>query len=188
MRIKSRWNSKDKEHSVEESAGVMAGIAWRIAANTLLNLENEGFQTQTQLQRVEVIEEFVAFLLHVLDRLIYERMEQDSRTLFISSAARSAAGIVNDNRRDIQGSGDYSAAFVGLLNTRMQAYAEMSFNDGEPGFNMRCYLGDRMAEKMGPKYNRWIQDQILQIEAPDALVGLKRALNNVLGDADTRLA
>ena len=52
VRIRSRWNAKGKARSLEENAGALAFIEWRIAQATLLNLENEGFQTDTQAQRV----------------------------------------------------------------------------------------------------------------------------------------
>jgi hypothetical protein len=48
VRIRSQWNDKKRRRSVEETAGALAFIEWRIAGQTLLNLENEGFQTDTQ--------------------------------------------------------------------------------------------------------------------------------------------
>ena len=44
MRIRSHWNDKKKKRSLEEVAGALAFIEWRIAGQALLNLENEGFQ------------------------------------------------------------------------------------------------------------------------------------------------
>ena len=41
------------------SPAALAFIEWRIAGKALLNLENEGFQTDTQLQRLDVLQEFV---------------------------------------------------------------------------------------------------------------------------------
>jgi hypothetical protein len=77
VRIKSRWNQKERARSIQETASALGFIMWRIAQNALLSLENEGFQTDTQVQRLDVIEEFLAFLLHVVDRRVYDRMDQD---------------------------------------------------------------------------------------------------------------
>ena len=65
VRIRSRWNDKRKKRSLEDVAGALAFIEWRIAGAALLNLENEGFQTDSQSQRLDVLQEFCAFLIHV---------------------------------------------------------------------------------------------------------------------------
>ena len=52
MRIKSRWSKRGKTHTVEEIAGAVAFITWRIAGNCLLSLENNDFQTDTHEQRL----------------------------------------------------------------------------------------------------------------------------------------
>ena len=48
MRVKTRWNNKSKPHSIQDIASAMGFNTWRIACNGVLNLENEGFQTDTQ--------------------------------------------------------------------------------------------------------------------------------------------
>jgi hypothetical protein len=42
MRVRTRWNQKDKERSLEEIASVVAANTWKIAGESLLFLENEG--------------------------------------------------------------------------------------------------------------------------------------------------
>jgi hypothetical protein len=69
VRVKSKWNKKDKVHTLDEIGGAAAFILWRIAQQGLLNLENEGFQTDTRAQRIDVITEFLAFLVHRLCRM-----------------------------------------------------------------------------------------------------------------------
>lgn len=181
MRIKSRWNVKGKTHSVEETAGALAGICWRIAANGVLELENEGFQTDTQAQRLDVMTEYLAYLIHIVDRMSYETLEEAERHAFITALALAAARIMQDNLRDLGAIEPPPADFIETLNARMSDYAAMSFTEaGEPGFSLRCALGDNIAARMGPKDNRWIQDQVLEIEAPRLLKPLNKALDDLL--------
>ena len=57
LRVKNKWQDKNRERSIEDTAGVVAFNLWKIASANVLNLENEGFQTDTQSQRIDVIEE-----------------------------------------------------------------------------------------------------------------------------------
>ena len=77
MRIKSKWSLKDRERTLAETGGAMAFILWRIGQQGVLNLENEGFQTDTNSQRLDIMGEFMGFLVHVVDRMMANRLEQD---------------------------------------------------------------------------------------------------------------
>ena len=55
MRIRSKWNEKNRDRSPEEIAGVVAFIAWRICAQDVQDLEKNDFQTDTQVQRLAII-------------------------------------------------------------------------------------------------------------------------------------
>ena len=180
MRIKSRWNQKERARSIQETASALGFIMWRIAQNALLNLENEGFQTDTQAQRLDVIEEFLAFLLHVVDRRVYDRMDQDERSAFLNALARKLSDFVQDNARDFLGKGDHRTPFIRLVNERMDVYSEFAFRDGEPGFSLKRYLGDCVTGVMGARDSKWIDDQVMDVEVPEALKTLNRGFANLL--------
>ena len=175
MRIKTRWSKKDKERSAEEIAGALAFIVWRIGAAGLLSLENEGFQTDTYTQRLKVLSEFLAFLIHVTDRMTYERFTEEERERFVTALALKIAQVMEDNMRDLIGPGDYKGPFIELLNERLADYSEFSYTEEGPGFGFKRYFGERVTEVMGPKDGRWITDQIMDAEVPDALKTLRRA-------------
>jgi hypothetical protein len=179
VRVKSKWSDKRRERSMAEVGGAAAFILWRIAQQGLLNLENEGFQTDTQAQRLNVMGEFVAFLVHLADRLKAEQLNLDERTEFITSLARHLADTMQENRTDAQGKGEYRSALINLLNERAADYAEFSMPDGEPGYAMRRYFGDNVRAVMGAKDNQWITDQVMDIEVPEALPPLKKALREL---------
>ncbi|MFN2308355.1 MAG: hypothetical protein ABR553_01260 [Gammaproteobacteria bacterium] len=180
MRIKTRWNNQDKARSIGEVTSALGFTLWRIGQSALLNLENEGFQTDTQLQRVEVMQEFMAFLIHMVDRMAYERMDDLERAEFISALARKVADYVQDNMRDILGNGDHRAPFIERLNARMDEYSDFAVIDGEPSFQMSRYFGDRMTGVLGERQRKWVATQIIDIEAPAAMKTLRRAVNNLI--------
>ncbi len=179
MRVKSRWSNKGRERSLTEIGSVAAFVVWRIAQQGTLNLENEGFQTDTNAQRLDVIAEFVAFLLHMVDRLKAEELELEERQEFIGALARHLANQMQENRTDAQGKGEYRQAMITLLNERAADYAEFTVSEGKPGYALKRYFGEKVRAVMGEKDNQWITDQVMEIEVPAALQPLNKALRDL---------
>lgn len=186
MRIRSHWNDKKKKRSLEEVAGALAFIEWRIAAKALLNLENEGFQTDTQLQRLDVLQELCAFLIHITDRMVHDSMNDEERQRFIVELALKTADTYHDNRVDSEGRGqDFRQPFIEVLNTRMADYADFRFEGGVPGYAFKRYLGEQVTNSMGPKDRKWISDQVMEIEVPAMLKTLKKGINDLFEFGNT---
>ncbi|MCZ6578721.1 MAG: hypothetical protein O6927_05160, partial [Gammaproteobacteria bacterium] len=82
MRVNKKWNQKSRSRSVEQMANAVAAAIWKLAAQVLLNLENENFETTTQGQRLDVMEELVIFLVHMSDRRIIVQTDADNRAAF----------------------------------------------------------------------------------------------------------
>jgi hypothetical protein len=180
VRIRSRWNDRKKERSLEEIAGALAFIEWRIAGKALLDLENEGFQTDTQLQRLDVLQELCAFLIHVTDRKVHADMSDEERQRFIIALSLKLADTYHDNRVDAEGRGqDFRKPFIDLLNNRMADYADFRFEDGAPGYAFKRYLGDCVTNSMGPRDSKWISDQVMEIEVPAMLKTLEKGLKDL---------
>ena len=174
MRIKASWSKKEKQRSLAETASALSFICWRVGMNTLLNLENEGFQTTSNLQRLSVVEEIMAFLLQVTDRLVYESMDEESRSIFINLLAKKMADYVQDNARDTLGNGDHRSPFIKKLNQRAEDYSEFRFTDGKPGFNFTRFLGDRLTAVLGETDSKWITNHVQQIEVPEILANYNK--------------
>lgn len=185
MRVKSKWNIRDRERSLSETGGALAFILWRIAQQGTLNLENEGFQTDTNAQRLDIITEFVAFLVHLVDRMTAEQLTREQRQEFISSLAQHLADTMQENRTDAQGKGEYRQPLIDRLNERAVDYAEFTFSDNEPGFAFRRYFGENVRMVMGERDNKWITDQVMDIEAPEAMKPLRKALRDLLPPAES---
>jgi hypothetical protein len=189
VRIKSRWKDKGRKRSLEEIGGALAFIEWRIAGQALLNLENEGFQTDTQSQRLDVLQEICAFLVHVTDRRVHEPLDEQERQRFIIALALKLADTYHDNRVDCEGRGkDFRQPFIDTLNNRMAEYAEFRFEDGAPGYAFKRYLGERITDTMGPRDRKWISDQVMDIEIPEMLKTLNKGLGELFSSGNTEKA
>lgn len=180
MRVRSKWSRKDKTHSAEEIGGALAFIAWRIATNAVLNMENHDYETSTQQQRLDIIAEFLCFTLHMIDRMTIEKFTPEERQRFMMELGLKSAKHMEDNRRDIEGPGEYKQAFIDLLNARLAEYSECTYSEEEgASFVMRRLFGDHVTRVMGAKNQKWVTAQIIDIEVPDMCRTLDKSVPNL---------
>ena len=193
IRIKDKWHESQRNRptpkSLQDSAGALAFIGWRVALDRAQNLNREGFRYDSDIERVGVISEFVAFEIQVADRLAYEFLDDDDRELFINALGQRFADHMQDNLSDLGGPRNYRDAFIALLNERLDGYATLSFEGGEPGFDFLRYFGAKVLEVLGDdQTNRWVMDQIVAVEGPEVAEKIKKSVFNLLSvpkeDAD----
>lgn len=181
VRVKKRWNQQAAPRTLAQMANAIGSTIWKLAADVVLNLENENFETDTQAQRIDIMEEVVCYLVHVCDRWIYPKTGQEQRAEFISALVKDMARMLEDSRVDVQGEGEYQVTFLDKANQRSADYAGYSFSEQEGGsFAMRCRLGDRVQAAMGERDNRWIPDYIVGREAPEIETALERSLSGLV--------
>ncbi|MFK5969723.1 MAG: hypothetical protein QM487_06330 [Candidatus Marithrix sp.] len=176
MRIKSKWNKRAKSQSIEEIAKAVGFISWQIATNSLLELENSGYETNSQIQRLKIIQEILVFLVQVADRLVYENLNTEQRQLFITTLAFHVADTLIDNQKDF---GNFAGknVFIDLLNQRFEDYSELSFNNDEAGFDFLRYFGEQMAIVL--QDNHFVSQQIVDIEGPDIVEKLQKGIKGL---------
>ena len=179
MRMKSKWGKNSKQRSVADNASAAAFISWRIAQDALLDLESEDYQTDSLKQRMDVVVEFVIFLAHLADRITFERMSAEEREEFVTTMVQHLARTHQASMEDIDGIKDYKKDFIDLVNARMSDYSEMPYEEGEPSFTMRRYLGAKVQDVMGERHNKWIETQVLEINAPEAIKHLNKAIDDL---------
>lgn len=180
-RIKSRWRDGGRDRSLDEVAGALAFITWRIALESAKDLHGEGYEYQTDPQRAAVIAEFVAFLVQSADRLVFELMGDEDREAFINALGRRLAEQVQDNLTDLFGPGEYRGPFIETLNERLADYSELTFEGGKPGYDFLRFFGSRVLRIMGESQtNRWVIDQIMDRSGPEAVEHLSKSLHNLL--------
>jgi hypothetical protein len=115
-----------------------------------------------------------------------DRFTMEQRQEFIGSLARHLADTMQENRTDAQGKGEYRQSLIDQLNERAVDYAEFTFSDNEPGFAFRRYFGENVRMVMGERDNKWITDQVMDIEVPEALKPLRKALRDLLPPAESK--
>ena len=187
-RLKAKWNQKNQTRTPEQIASAVGFNIWLLAAEACLNLENEGFETNTQSQRLDVICEFLAFSLHLVDRLTYGELKESERVRFINSLGVSLATTVQSNRVDANGAGEYRTSFVKLLNQRMDEYSECAYDsETGPGFSLKRVLGNHVMHAMGERDNKWIPDYVIDAESPKIIKGInhvKLGMGDSIEEAD----
>lgn len=175
MRIKTRWNKRAQEQSLENIAGALNMVSWKIATQSVLELENQGYQTNSNAHRLQIIGEFLAFLLQVADRLAYQQLTEEERQRLITALADGMIHTFVDNQRDVLGQGDeYRQQFIQLLNQRAEDYAELNFHHNEAGFDFLRYFGEQVATIMEDKH--FVSQQIMSVAAPQAITTFKQAM------------
>jgi hypothetical protein len=162
-------------------SNVVAAAIWKLAAQVVLNLENENFETSTQGQRLDVMEELVIFLVHMADRRVCDQTDRDSRGRFISTLVTDLARMLEESHLDVEGPGEYRPDFIDKTNLRIAEYSEYQFSLEEgAGFAMRCVLGGHVKNAMGALDNKWIPDYIIGREAPEVEATLKLTLTGLV--------
>ena len=181
IRLKTKWNRQEREVSLEDTVSILAFNAWKIGMQALLEIENENFQTDTQMQRVAVMEEIMAFKVHMLDRIAYDLMDEEERAQLISTFALKLADHIQDNAQAFSGHGDYRNPFINKLNTRLADYAETSWSKAgqEPAFSMSLTFGNFIADALGPRDRRWVTDYVQHALLPEVLETYKKVLGRL---------
>ena len=185
LRIKSQWFKTETQKTPQQAAGVMAFIVWRVAHNALTQMRSARFDIDIGPQYFAFMREWLAFLIQVVDRMAHERMTQEERTAFTTALVLRVAGHLADNENTLLGApppGEetYQARFIDLVNLLASHYAEFGHDGDGPDFAFMRYLGHRIEALMPQKDRYWVVDQVMAIEAPDAVEMLQRSLQGVL--------
>jgi hypothetical protein len=164
--VKTRWRRKGPR-TVEERAGVIGANVWKIATEIFRHMEKEGFRFGSDRLTIEVIGEFIAFLVQLADRAVYGRIAEEDRAALIGAVVRHLAATMENNQQDLFGPGEYRKAFIDLLNARFAEYAGFEYRGGEPGYPCLRFFAGKVADAMASGDNKWVLEQVMDIEAPE---------------------
>lgn len=186
-RLRARWNQSGRQRSYEDVASVLSMNIWKLAGASLLNLENEGFAIHTYQQRLDIILEFVAYALHVVDRLAHLGLPEENRRQLITTLAAKLVLILDDNNADLGGKEKDQCYFAAAIDKRGEAYADCGFDeDSGPGFTLRRVLGEYVQEHIADtaedSSRQWLPDYVLEQEAPAVYQGICKTLDGLLAD------
>jgi hypothetical protein len=162
---------------LEEIAGAIAFISWKIALDKAINLHGENFVYESDRQRIGVIAEYLCFQVQLVDRITFELLDQEARRTLINRLALRLAAYLQDNGEDLFGPGNYRQAFIERLNERSAEYAEFGYADDGPSYPLVRHLGHAIQGIMGRNdENRWVIDQVMDRDGPEVARQLKRAV------------
>lgn len=185
IRIKSQWFSGGATKTPQQTASAMAFITWRVAQNVLKQMRSASFDIEIGAQYFAFTHEVLVFLIQVLDRMADERMDAAQRAEFMTALVQRVAEILQENEDGLMGvppagQASHYAQFIDLFNELADHYADFGFDAQGPDFAFVRYLGHRIEALMPQKDQRWVVDQIMASEVPDALDMLKRSMQGVL--------
>lgn len=189
MRVKSQWFRSERPKSPREIAGAAAFISWRIAQNALKNMRRADFEIDPGEQYFGFLAEWLVFLVQVADRIVFEKLDATQRVEFTSALANRVAEILADNRNDLLGAPDggedaiaYKGRFIDILNLRSADYADFDFSDSGIGYGFLRYLADHLSYAVGERDSVWVHDQVMEIEAPEAVALLRKGMRGLLDE------
>lgn len=177
--LKTRWRNKGPR-TLDDVASVVGFNVWKIALETFKHMEREGFRFASDAQVTQVMTEFIAFLVQSTDRLVYGRLGEADRALFINGLGKHLAKTMENNQMDLFGPGDYQAPFIDAMNRRSHDYAEYGYTADGPTYGYLRYLAERVSEAMAMTDAKWVVEHVMEIEAPDMLKFLKKLLTDAL--------
>jgi hypothetical protein len=185
MRIKSQWFRSGTAKTPQQTASAMAFIAWRVAQNMLKQMRTARFDIEVGPQYFAFTREVLVFLAQVLDRMAYERMGAQGRAEFITALVRRVAEVLQENEDTLLGAPpagqpSHYDEFIALFNELADHYADFGHGPDGPDFAFVRYLGHRVEALMPEKDQRWVVDQIMATEVPEAVLTLQRAMQGVL--------
>lgn len=182
MRVKSKWFKGEREKTSQEIAGAMAFIVWRIGQNALKNTRKADFDVAIGAQYFAFLSEFLIFLVQAADRIAYGRLDGEARVAFTTALAKRVAEILADNQGELLGgeAGGHKGNFIERLNLRAGEYAEFEYGSGGPSFSFLRYLAHCMRDVVDEKDKNWVIDQMMEIEAPEAVAMVEKAMRGLL--------
>ena len=182
MRIKSSWFKPGRERTAEELAGALSFVIYRLADNALKKTRQADFGIRVGTQYFAFLTEFLLFLIQVADRIAYRRLPEQERHDLTSTLANRVAETHAENESRLLG-GDMAECkqrFIDTLNRRAGGYAEFGYGENGPDFAFTRYLAWCMNAVMDEKDSNWIIDQMMSIEAPEAVEKVEKTFRNLL--------
>jgi hypothetical protein len=76
----------------------------------------------------------------------------------------------------------YQKRFIDLLVERLAEYSTFDYEDGEPGYPCRRFLGSKILELMPKRDQSWTIDQVVEIEVPNALTLVRKGLDGLFAE------
>jgi len=190
-RTKSRFFAKDKARDPETLASVAAFTTWRLGLNTIKRMRSAQFEIEASPQYFAFLREYLIFLIQVADRFCFPRLSLPERRAFTTSMVKHLAEQLAENQSRLLGDAhdEVRHGFIDLFNTRADEYAECGFDDSKgPDFAFMRTCSHALQNVVTSPDRVWVTDQVMSIEAPEAVETLRRLIDNVVATAGSIIA
>jgi hypothetical protein len=191
-RLKTHWFRHGATRGAAQQASAAAFIVWRVARHTLDRTRHAGFGVEIGLPYFHFLREVLAFLVAVADRVAHARLDAAQRIEFTGAMVHHLARILQDSEDDLigpapAGNPSHGDSFIDLVNELSGHYAEFGADPTAraaavgfaPDFAFLRYLGTRLEPALPPEDRRWILDQMMAVQAPDAVAMLQQSLRDL---------
>jgi hypothetical protein len=192
MRIKSHWFKPGAARTPAEQAGAMAFIVFRVGRRLLERMRGAAFDIDAGEPYFAFLRETLAFLAAVVDRIAAARLGPQDRVAFTTALVHHIARTLGENEDDLLGApapGEppHAHRFIDLVNELAAHYAEFGADPGatdpglgfQPDFGFLRYFGSRLEPTLPDKDRRWVLDQVMAVEAPEALAVVQRSMRDL---------
>lgn len=181
MRTKSKWFNKGRTRGPEELATVVAMTLWRLGINTLRSMRKADYDIITGPPYFDFLREYLVFLANLADRFVFPHVDAEERRAFLTTLVVRLAEMLAENQSELIGT-DYAEAkqaFIDLFNLRGADYAHFEFGADGPEYGFARYCGNQLMDILPEKDRVWVVEQVISIEAPEAVKTLKTAFANL---------
>ena len=190
-RLKAHWFKPEQARNPAQTGSAIAFIAWRVGSHVIKRLREAGFDIDAGPAYFGVLRELLVFLLAGADRIAYARLGGEGRTPFTRALVLRAAEILDENESDLlgalEGGASYAERFLEQFNLLSGHYAEFGWSEAEgPDFAFVRYLGHRLEPLLPEKDRRWVPDQAMAVEVPEAVSMLQRSMDGVFSSEPRR--
>lgn len=181
LRIKTTWFRRDAGREEDETASVLALTFWKLASKAVDDISKADFDIVDPARGFGIIAEMGAYTLHLADRILFDRVDDERRMALIGAAGVKLGEFVQTNIRDLvnddDGTRDYQAEYLDFLNRRMEDYATFEFPANEPNYAINRYLANMVRDRMAAHDQTWIIDQIIEFQAPEAFENVTKLMD-----------
>ena len=189
MRIKSQWFRDEAQKGAADIASAAAFIVWRVAQNALKNMRNAGYELPPGAPYFAFLSEFLAFLVAAADRIAYRRRDAEWRVEFTTATANRVGETLAGNEADLLGvdAGESKRRFIALVNERAADYADHGWSDAGPDYGFIRGFGHFISDTLPEADDRsWAISQVIEVEAPEGVEMLQKAMAGLLGEVPRR--
>lgn len=187
IRIRSRFHAGGRERTLAELASVVAMLSWKLAIESIKRMREAKFDIDLGRPYFDYVVETMAFHAHYADRVAFSKLDAEKRGEFTTALAKRMAEAIEDNADMLLAASEPGACrrhFLEVFNAAGADYAEYSCDEKGPDFGFRRAYAARVREGMPEKDRNWVYDQVMEIEAPEGVLAIRKTLDGLFGGGE----